>query len=165
MIIRSPMPSDRLSIGHVYCEAWKAAYRGIVPDDFLNGLTDENCAPRSHRPDGALVCEENGKIIGVAAFGIRRDQSDQKAGELYSIYVLPEYWRMGAGHALFDAACSRLRAEGYESLFLWALTENTRAHCFYEAMGLEPVDERTITISGKELRETGYFQPMTAAND
>ena len=68
-MIRSPMPSDLLSIGHVYCAAWKAAYKGIVPDDFLGGLTDESCAPRSHRPDSALVCEENGKIIGVAAFG------------------------------------------------------------------------------------------------
>jgi N-acetylglutamate synthase-like GNAT family acetyltransferase len=152
------MPSDLLSIGHVYCAAWKAAYKGIVPDDFLGGLTDESCAPRSHRPDGALVCEENGKIIGVAAFGARRDRTDECSGELYSIYVLPECWRMGAGRTLFDAAKEQLHASGYETLFLWALTENARARCFYEKMGMTAAGSRTITIGGRELEETGYFQ-------
>ena len=159
-MIRSPMPSDLSAIGHVYCAAWKAAYRGIVPDGFLDGLTDESCAPRSHRPDGALVCEEDGQIIGVAAFGARRDPSAPMEGELYSIYVLPEYWRMGAGGALFEEVRSQLRAEGYNSLFLWALTENTRAIRFYEKMGMKAVDQRTITIGGKELSETGFLQTL-----
>ena len=161
MRIRSPMPSDLLSIGHVYCEAWKAAYNGIVPDDFLGGLTDESCAPRSHRPDSALVCEEKGKIIGVAAFGARRDRTDARSGELYSIYVLPECWRMGAGRALFEETRNQLRAEGYLSLFLWALTDN-RARRFYERMGMTAVDSRTITIGGRELEETGYVQALTS---
>ena len=160
MMIRSPMPSDLLSIGHVYCAAWKAAYRGIVPDDFLDRLTDENCAPRSLHSCGSLVCEENGKIIGVAAFGAHRDRTDARSGELYSIYVLPEYWRMGAGRALFEVVCSQLRAEGYEFLFLWALTENRRAIRFYERMGMAAVDSRTITIGGRELSETGLFQTL-----
>lgn len=164
MIIRSPMPSDLLSIGHVYCEAWKAAYKGIVPDDFLGGLTDESCAPRSHRPNGALVCEETGKIIGVAAFGARRDRTDERSGELYSIYVLPECWRMGAGRALFESARSQLRAEGYLSLFLWTLTDNARARRFYERMGMTAVDSRTITIGGRKLAETGYVQALTSDN-
>ena len=152
------MPSDLLSIGHVYCEAWKAAYKGIVPDDFLGGLTDENCAPRSIPSKGALVCEENGKIIGVAAFGARRDRTDARSGELYSIYVLPEYWRMGAGRALFEAALNQLRASGCTSLFLWTLTDNARARRFYERMGMTAVDSRRIAIGGRELEETGYIQ-------
>ena len=164
-MIRSPMPSDLLSIGHVYCAAWKEAYRGIVPDDFLDGLTAEDCAPRSLHACGSLVFEEDGRIIGVAAFGRRRDQSDQKAGELYSIYVLPEYWRTGAGRALFEEVRSQLRAQGYDSLFLWALTQNTRAIRFYEKMGMKPTASRTIAIGGKALSETGYSQSLTAAND
>lgn len=159
-MIRCPMPNDLLSIGHVYCKAWKAAYKGIVPDDFLDGLTDENCAPRSHRPGGALVCEENGKIIGVAAFGARRDRTDERSGELYSIYVLPEYWHTGAGSALFGAAKEQLRTTGFESIFLWALTENRRACRFYGKMGMTAVDSRIITIGGRELSETGFLQTL-----
>lgn len=163
-MIRFSMQNDLLSIGHVYCAAWKAAYRGIVPDDFLDCLTDENCAPRSLHSCVSLVCEADGRIVGVAAFGARRDQPDEKTGELYSIYVLPEFWRTGAGSALFESARNQLREEGYESLFLWTLTENTRARRFYEKMGMEEYKTRTITIGGRELSETGYFQMLPLGN-
>jgi len=159
-MIRLPTQNDLLSIGHVYCEAWKAAYKGIVPDDFLDGLTDENCAPRSHRPDSALVCEDRGKIIGVVCFGALRDKNTPQTGEIYSLYVLPEYWRKGSGRALFDAAKEQLRASGYETLFLWALVENVRARRFYEKMGMTVISSRTIIIGGKQLNETGYIQTL-----
>lgn len=159
-MIRLPTQNDRLAIGHVYCEAWKAAYRGIVPDDFLDGLTDENCAPRSIRSKGALICETEGRIIGAASFGARRDCPDAQTGELYSIYVLPECWRTGAGSALFEAVRNELRADGYSSMFLWTLSENRRARRFYEKMGMNAIGARTIIIGGRQLNETGYIQTL-----
>lgn len=164
-MIRLPMPNDLLAIGRVYCSAWKAAYRGIVPDKFLDGLTDENCAPRSIPSKGALICEMDGIIVGAASFGARRDQPQPQMGELYSIYVLPERWRTGAGSALFEAVRNELRADGYSSIFLWTLTENSRARRFYEKMGLTAVDSRTITIGGRELSETGYAKTLTDLPD
>lgn len=155
-MIRLPTQNDCLAIGHVYCEAWKAAYKGIVPDDYLNRLTDENCMPCSIRSKGALIYESDRKVLGVVSFGARRDRPASKDGEIYSIYVLPEYWRTGAGRALFEAAKEQLRAAGCNALFPWALTENLRAAGFYRKMGMTPVESRTIVISGRELTETGF---------
>jgi len=154
------MQNDLSAIGHVYCEAWKAAYQGIVPDEFLAGLTAEGCAPRSVRSGGALVCERDGQIIGAASFGALRDSDDKQSGELDSIYVLPEYWRTGAGTALFEAVRNELRADGYSTMFLWTLSENSRARRFYEKMGMSAVSERIIVIGGKRLNETGYIQTL-----
>ena len=159
-MIRYPSQNDLSAIGHVYCEGWKAAYRGIVPDDFLDRLTDENCSPRAVRSGGALVCERDGQIIGAASFGALRDSDDKQTGELYSIYVLPEYWSKGAGRALFDAACSALYKDGYARMFLWALAENKRALRFYRKMGMNEAGCRTITIGGKALSEVGFLMEI-----
>ena len=78
--------------------------------------------------------------------------------------MLPEFWRTGAGSALFESARKQLREEGYESLFLWTLTENTRARRFYEKMGMEACRTRTITIGGRGLSETGYIQMLPLGN-
>lgn len=161
-MIRLPTQNDLLSVGHVYCEAWKAAYRGIVPDKFLDGLTDESCAPRSVRTKGALVYEKDGIVVGAASFGALRDSDGKQTGELYSIYVLPEYWRNGAGKALFEAVRNELRADGYSTMFLWTLSKNHRARQFYEKMGMNAASERIIVIGGRELLETGYAQTLSA---
>ena len=159
-MIRFPTPSDRLAIGHVYCTAWKAAYRGIIPSDYLDGLTDESCAPRSIGDKGSLICEAGGKIVGATRFGARRDRKDAQTGELYSIYVLPERWSTGVGRALFEAAREELRADGFEAFFLWALTDNLRAVRFYERMGMTACETRTVSIGGKEVSETRFHQTL-----
>ena len=159
-MIRSAMPSERLSIGRVYSETWKAAYRGIVPDSFLDSLTEESCAPHVIPEKGLLICERSGEIIGVVSFGPARHTQNSKAGEVYSLYVFCQYWRAGAGRELFEAARRMLRTEGYDSLHIWTLTENRRARQFYERMGMTGYAARTICIGGHDLSETGYIQTL-----
>ncbi len=156
-MIRSATQNDRLAIGHIYCEGWKAGYRGLIPDAFLDGLTDESCAPPAVPSSGVLVFEaEDGLLTGVVRFGPMRVSPDGHTGEIQSIYVLPDHWRMGAGKALFEGAALQLRKEGYTSLFIWALTGNRRAAAFYARMGMTACDCRFIEIGGKTLPETGW---------
>ena len=44
-MIRSAMQKDAAAIGRVYCEGWKAAYQGLMPDFFLNALTPHYSTP------------------------------------------------------------------------------------------------------------------------
>ena len=159
-MIRSSMQGERLLIGHVYCETWKAAYRGLVPDGFLDSLTDECCAPRIVPEKGLLVCERNGCLIGAVGFGPDRQVPDGGTGEIYSLYVLPEYWRTGAGRELFCAARKSLQQDGFDSIRLWTLSQNRRARQFYEKMSMTECSCRIITIGGRDLPETGYIQTL-----
>lgn len=159
-MIRSALTNDRLPIGRVYSETWQAAYRGIVPDGFLVGLTAENCAPQTIQPECLLVYQRNGEIIGVTAFGENRNGTDKRNGEIYSLYVLKDHWHTGAGRTLFEAARENLRRMGYQCFFVWVLTENKQARRFYGKMGMIECAQRSIRIGGCDLAETGYFQTL-----
>ena len=155
-MIRWGTNADKLGIGRVYCQAWKTAYAGIVPQHFLDGLTDENCAPRGNIAN-CLVAEENGEIIGVTNFGNCRDACSMRVGELRTIYVLPEHWGTGVGRALFQAAAAQLLEDGYSGFYLWTLKENARARRFYARMGMAESDAaRDIEIGGAKMKEVRY---------
>jgi len=140
-------------MGQVYCLAWKTAYADLLPRAFLENLTQENCEPPKEKIEksGALVFEENGKILGLAHFGKSRDGEDVQ--ELYALYVLPEEWRKGVGKALFQAAGKEMG----EAFFLWTMKDNTRARRFYEKMGMALTgNERRISIGGTDISEVQY---------
>jgi len=152
-MIRGGCKDDSLAMGRVYCEAWKSAYVGIVPQDFLDALTPEMAAPPAERiaPENCRVYEDGGEVAGLINFVPSGDE-----GEIRSIYVLPTCWKGGVGRRLFSEACGALREAGCGKVFLWVLTENASARGFYERMGMSPAGEQTITIAGKELSETRY---------
>ena len=158
-MIRPANVSDGLAIGKVYCYGWQAAYRGLMPDFFLNALTPENCfAQRSHiAPDRRFVAEVNGEVVGTATFGKPRDTVAEGLAELYSIYLLPQHWGTGQGSALFRAVVEKLKEQGYSGLYLWTLRDNTRARVFYEKAGLQlSGEERELEIAGAYLPEVQY---------
>jgi GNAT superfamily N-acetyltransferase len=84
-------------------------------------------------PGHMLLAERGLDAIGFASIGQARD--DAAAGEVYAIYVLPEAWGTGAGHALMHESLQRLRDDGYREAVLWVLDDNPRARTFYEREG------------------------------
>ena len=154
-MIRGGSGADSAAMGRIYCEAWKKAYAGIVPDEFLNWLTPEKSAPPAERisPDNCLVYDVDGEAVGLVSFGPARSG---EGSEIYSIYVRPSYWKSGIGGSLFAAARDKLAQAGHKRLMLWTLTENQPARAFYERMGMRQAGGRTIEFAGKELSETGY---------
>ena len=157
-MIRGGNSGDSAAMGRIYCEAWKKAYDGIVPGEFLERLTPEMAAPPPERisPDNCFVYDTGDGAIGLVSFGPCRDEAANGAAEIYSIYVLPVNWKSGIGSQLFAAAKDKLAYAGYKKLILWTLTENRRARAFYEKMGMREYSKRTTEIAGKALPETGY---------
>lgn len=111
---------------------WKVAYRGILPDDLLDAMKVEDERVRwlvSRLADGdvpTFVAVASGDVIGFATVGPSRDE-DLMGRELYGIYLLPDHWSTGAGHALVEA-CGVLDS-------VWVLEGNDRARRFYEREG------------------------------
>lgn len=159
MKIRPARAEDAAAVGKIYCDSWKAAYRGIMPDDYLDALTPDD---RTINPANYLVLEsEEGAVFGLANIGASRDKERPDWGELRAIYLLPEYWRKGSGTALFRAAEEELRRRGYGRYFLWVLVENTRARRFYEKMGMRlSGPEQSFSIGGKEIWECRYEREL-----
>lgn len=156
--IRAICPEDdRLAVSRVYEESWRYAYRGIVPQDYLDGIPRGRWA---HRPDGAglrtLVLTDGEEIAGVSSFGPSRAPDLAGWGEVVSLYLLPDRMGKGYGARLLSAALEDLKGMGSREVFLWVLKENLRARRFYERRGFRLRDEAAIEIGGAALEEVRY---------
>jgi ribosomal protein S18 acetylase RimI-like enzyme len=160
--VRRATVQDAATLGRVHVRAWQAAYRGQMPDDYLDGLRPEERAAgwarglgrdRSHDP--VLVAEQAGQVVGFAVVGPAEDP--EGAGELYAINVDPDHWGTGAGRALLVAAQTELARLGYAEAVLWVLPGNARARRFYEVAGWATDGaERTIEVQGVVVPEVRY---------
>ncbi|MBO5257205.1 MAG: GNAT family N-acetyltransferase [Clostridia bacterium] len=157
MMIRQVREEDGEALGRVFCFGWKEGYKGILPNDYLDALTVEICTPKKVPPQNYYVAESDGKVVGLVNFGTARDTEFADSGELRAIYVHPDHWQSGFGHALFDAAINRLAELGYPKFYLWVLRENARARHFYEKMGMQiTADERILSIGSTVVTEVRY---------
>jgi GNAT superfamily N-acetyltransferase len=144
LTVRRATTADAHAIAAINVASWQAAYRGIMPDDFLDGMStvarEAALETRLLRDDGdgapVWVAERGGVTIGFVSSGPPRDEDvPLPAAEVYAIYVMPEEWRGGAGKALLAAAVDHWLERGAACLVLWVLEANSGGRAFYEAMG------------------------------
>lgn len=155
MEVRFSKENEADQIARIYCESWKFGYKGIVPDDYLDSLTIENCKPK--RLANHLVILDGLVCVGICSISQGRDNDLHDYGEICSIYLLPDYFGRGYGKPLFEKAVKELNHMGLSRQYLWVLTENARARKFYEKNGFHVNGEtRNITVSDKPLQETKY---------
>ena len=163
--VREATRDDALGMAIVRVETWRATYRGIIPDAFLDALSARSVAERwrkafwDDRDRGlrAFVAEnEQGDIVGVAICGPGQDQDPVYQGEIYVLYVLPAHQNRGIGKALV-AACVRhlIQHLAFKTMLVWVIAENPYRR-FYESLGGKPVREKDQEIGGKTITETGY---------
>lgn len=159
MKIRYLLPEDdREAVSRIYEESWKYAYKGIIPQDYLDSIPKGRWVTNLDDPARkTLVCIEDGRCIGTSSFGKSRFERFRNWGEIISIYLLPDYMGKGYGKMLLQAVVSELEKLGYKDIFLWVLSENLWARHFYERFGFwESDDYLENNIGGKELKEIGY---------
>jgi len=148
----------------VHVDTWRVAYKGIVPDVHLDGLSyDESerlWQDAIGTGDGCVfVAEDEGGVFGFASGGPRERFSrelEEYAGELQTVYVLPSHKGTGVGRRLVGAVARYLADRGVESMLLWVFTENRPARRFYESLGGVPVAEDGFELAGVRLSETAY---------
>ena len=149
---------DFAAIGNIYAASWKAAYKGIVPQHYLDGLTGEKWA--AMLPESALhsfVALDNGVYIGTCAIAPAREEAWPGWGEIVSIYLLPQYYGKGFGRLLLEKAAGALHADGFKQIYLWVLEENARSRRFYERNGFRlSADRLSVSVGGKELMNVRY---------
>lgn len=166
MEIRRLSPDDdRNALSRVYEESWKHAYRGIIPQDYLDGIPRGQWAASADKPlVSTLVMYENGELIGTSSFCPSRFEDMAGWGEIVSIYLLPGFTGKGYGKQLFGEVLRTLEGMGFRDIFLWVLEENTNARGFYENRGFVPNGKYLDgNIGGKPLREIMYVNTQNAS--
>ena len=158
-------PEDRIRIGRarpeeagplarVYVETWRATYAGLLPDRVLVSMK-----PAAHKArfDGWIDRQSDRQFIlsarspeagavGLCAAGPARGRPGT-IGEIYLLYVDPDWQNRGVGRSLLRTALRGLRAGGFDRATLWVLTGNP-SRFFYEAVGGVRAAERTERLWG-----------------
>jgi ribosomal protein S18 acetylase RimI-like enzyme len=166
--IRLGVQADGDAIATIHVRAWQSAYRGLIPDEFLDGLSVERRLEwwRPALADQAAgrgsqriwVAKRSRRAVGFVSTGPSRDEEAAPAtGEVYAIYVDPDLTGRGIGGTLLTRAVDDLRERDYAAATLWVLGTNARTRRFYEATGWrEDGATKTDVLPGFELPEVRY---------
>lgn len=175
LTVRTAAERDLAQVVRVRVDSWRAAYAGLVPPAYLDGLDPEAALPRmkeylARLPDRnhflVVEAEDSAQVVGFALAGPERPSVEvargvrEGFGEVHALYVHPDAWFTGAGAQLLSAAAEALAADGHAQLTLWVLEENHQARRFYERQGWQPDGGRTdLQLAGALLQELRYSRP------
>lgn len=163
--IRAASPSDVDVIASLHLASWRAAYRGIVPDEFLAAITLESRVIRwrkalssSESPlTETLIAVDGDTVQGVSSFGPRRLPESTVVGEVYALHIEPAARRRGIGRLLLHDSIRRLEIRRFGGAVLWVLRDNADARHFYEAQGWSTTGEEMVEErDGYAIPETRY---------
>lgn len=169
MRVRPAQAADADVIARVHVAAWQHAYRGILSDDYLAGLSVERrrtmwAESIAKGTPTVLVAQAGEQVAGFSAVGPSRDP-DAAAGdhEIWAIYLAPEHWSKGLGRDLWLASRALAVARGAGRLSLWVFANNPRARRFYERAGasIESGSTKTFQLGGVTLEEVRYVLPLS----
>lgn len=158
---------DAKIISNIHALSWKTAYKGFIPQQYLDELRDDFWVDafkdwiRTYRFT-VLIIYENELPIGCITYGKSRDETLPEWGEIVSIYVLPNYFGKGYGNILLNTALKDMNKLGYKNIYLWVLEDNLNAKAFYEKNGfLCNNDKYIFEIMGKPLTDLRYVFNLT----
>ena len=160
-------PGDEQAVAAVHVRSWQVAYRGLMPDEYLDGLRPADRAARytfaDKRPGRPLtvVAVEETAIRGFATIGPCAEADAAGVGELYGLYADPDHWDRGVGRILIADARARLVDAGFSEAVLWVLVGIERAERFYRLDGwdLEP-RRRMQEVHGVTVDEIRYHRSL-----
>jgi len=142
-------------------DSWKAEYKGIIRDDYLDTMTVEerHKGLQAWFDDGIksyLTMRCCGKLVGAAVFGKSFTEGYLDDGEISAIYLHHDYIGLGYGHELLEEIEGMLVAKGYNRFVLDVLTGNSRAVKFYQKQGYEKVDDRSVKLGNQDYPLTVF---------
>ena len=136
--IREANAEDMELIANLYVINWKKTYVGLLPDNFLNGLTvndginkwQEYLTKEKHR---IFVAYENENFLGFSA--CKEDEELKNCLYLDSLHVSESSRGKGVGTKLINTVGSYAYIKGYEHMSICIVKGNDKAKRIYEKMG------------------------------
>ena len=160
--MRAAHAGDAAAVSRVHQESWRTTYSGILPAAVIaeeaGRKTEAIWQRRLEAPApgyATWLAEADGHVVAFASCGSARYRLENLEAEVYALYVLQEHQRRGIGAALLGECARHFVRQGLFGFYLWALKAN-RARLFYEALGGEPVAEKSERLGQHSFLEVAY---------
>lgn len=158
--IRRARAADAKAVAETHDEAWRAAYQGIIPgtelDKLINRRGPDWWDSAIRKGSRIALMQFGDNIAGYANYGRNRARSLYYDGEIYEIYLRPQFQGLGFGRRLFSSARRDLAQSGLKSLVVWALSDNEPALEFYRALGGRAVARSSERFGTKVLDKVAF---------
>lgn len=152
---------DAAAIAAIHIESWRAVYRGILPDDYLDhDVVGErraywNAALANPRGgDFTLAAARSGIVVGFISV-TRAGEPDYDA-TIGSLHVMASGRGAGLGQRLMGRAAARLIDDGASSVALTVYDANAAAIRFYERLGGIADGAGIDPFAGANMPDTRY---------
>ncbi len=163
--VRRADPQDATAISEVHRGAWSQAYAGLIPHKPLVQMLERRgegwWRKATNGPATLLVLDVAGQIAGYATIGLNRSRALPYDGEIYEIYLRPEFQGIGLGRRLFGESRRLLKSLGCEGLVVWCLEDSEHAVRFFRRHGGIDAVEGMEDFGGTQLKKLGFVWPST----
>ena len=105
-------------------------------------------------PRDVRVAVDAAAVLGFGSCGPNRGDR-AFTGEVFTLYVAPDWQNQGIGRRLLIALFRRLVAAGRQSAIIWVLRDNP-ARFFYERLGGRLVSRKSLAFGGARVEATAY---------
>jgi ribosomal protein S18 acetylase RimI-like enzyme len=155
--------ADESAIAALHAASWRATYRGVLPDAFLDHALLEDRQrhwhERMHRPLPTQIVLKAVAGDALVGFACSYLDTDKVWGALIdNLHVAPHVTGGGIGWHLLDATMASVRnARPHSRLHLWVFAANRRARRFYERHGGIAIEEQLVEVlPGVNVPEVRY---------
>ncbi|MBB4954858.1 GNAT superfamily N-acetyltransferase [Agrobacterium vitis] len=159
--VRPAAPDDAAALSDAHRQAWQYCYSGLIPHKPLSRMLERRDTAwwRKATHGGAivLVVDIGDTIAGYATLGLNRARTLPYDGEIYEIYMRPEYQGVGLGHVLFNECRRSLKSLGYRGMVAWCLEDCGSAVNFFSSNGGVDLVEGVEDFDGVGLKKLGFI--------
>ena len=164
--VRPAAAEDAPAIATVHVAVWREAYRGVMPDAYLDALTPEARTQAwrerlsdPEEPTRTFVAVRQGQVVGFCTCGPARMDAPEGYGEMHAISILVTAQHQGLGRRLVAETARALQAMGYSGMTLSVLRDNPAGRMFYESLGGRLAGHHEDEFDGFSLPAVAYQWP------
>lgn len=137
MVIRDAVDNDIDNIAKLYISNWKETYKGLLSEDYLDGLTQEYGVKKwlKYFKEGSriFVAYEENEFLGFVA--CKKDDDEEHYWYLDSLHVTKASRGKGIGTKLIYKVGQYALKHGYKCMSICIVKGNDNAKMIYEKLG------------------------------
>ena len=145
--------------------AWKQSYKGIVDNDFLELINQEdeigkaiqNLKEGLNDDSRRFLLKVDNEYVGILRVRKTKYEKYFSCGELGALYLLDNVKNKGFGKILFNKAIKELIDMGHKDMIIGCLVDNP-SNGFYKHVGGKLVDNSPLKLPNNQcLIENIYY--------
>lgn len=159
---RKAVYADAEAIANIHISSWKSTYQDLLNEQDISNITYENrlalwetILKMQKEDQCTYVIYNEEKIVGFVNGGPERTKRFNYDSEIYTIYLLDDFQRLGLGADLLEVFANDMKAKGNSSILVWVLKQNPSSK-FYERYKAEPIGIEETSIGEGTYQETAY---------